>query len=74
MKLKSNFFFIFSSNFKNWLKINTPPKLRFFKAMVAQNLQPIGFNLIFDNLASIPKCLVRTLLPKMVELNANIIM
>ena len=42
--------------------------------MVVSNLQAIGFNLIFNNLASTTKYLVCTLLPKMVELNINIVM
>ena len=56
--LKNLISLIFSSNFKNWLKINTPPKSRFFKAMAAPNLQATVFNLIFDNFASTTKCLV----------------
>lgn len=38
------------------------------------SLPAIDSNLIFDNLVSITKCLARTLLPKMVELSANIVM
>ncbi|RVW65075.1 hypothetical protein CK203_034873 [Vitis vinifera] len=42
--------------------------------MAVPNLQATIFNLIFNNLASTTKCLAHTLLPKMVELSANIVM
>ncbi|RVW84000.1 hypothetical protein CK203_047314 [Vitis vinifera] len=42
--------------------------------MAVPNLQATVFNLIFNNLASTTKCLAHTLLPKMVELSANIVM